>query len=57
MDCPVCKEPILLSQPVRKVTKSIHLDLPGKLKVFELLIGEVMESEELLVHAKCMRSV
>ena len=26
-------------------------------KVFELLIGEVMESEELLVHAKCMRSV
>ena len=24
-------------------------------KVFELLIGEVMESEELLVHAKCMR--
>jgi len=55
VDCPVCKEPILLSQPVRKVTKSIHLDLPGKLKVFELLIGEVMESEELLVHAKCMR--
>ena len=55
MICPICKQPITLAQPIAYITKYHKFNLAPKLKVFELMIGMMSESEEFTVHKVCIK--
>lgn len=53
MICPICKQPISMSQPVQRIETNQMIDFPEKLSFLKLIV-DTIPGEPMIVHKACL---